>query len=179
MTLLRNVLDAAVPHDGALPPHAPRWQRAFAALSEALRYPALWQATLTAAGWWLALFPVLYRCQKGAKAKRAFLAWNTRPFLVNVHGLNLPLAAAAHLLSPRRLTPRDLWIALAGTYLYLLFYLRHLDRNGLHFYIIFTPRTRWAPVVYASVIGLGYGMWRGWDALSARVLEATAGESWC
>ncbi len=151
MTLLRNVLDAAVPQQtGALPPDAPRWQALAVSASEALRFPALCANSVTVAAWWLALVPLLYSYQKTREAKRAFMEWNLSPFLLNVHALNLPLAAAAHLLSPRRLARADLWAGLALSYAYLLFYLRRLDARGLHFYIILSPRTRWAPAVYAA-----------------------------
>ena len=180
LTLLRNVLDAAVPQQtGALPPDAPRWQALAVSASEALRFPALCANSVTVAAWWLALVPLLYSYQKTREAKRAFMEWNLSPFLLNVHALNMPLAAAAHLLSPRRLSRADLWAGLALSYAYLLFYLRRLDARGLHFYIILSPRTRWAPAVYAAYLGLGYGLWRAWDAASVWMVEHTDGPWGC
>ena len=52
------------------------------------------------------------------------------PMLINVHLLNLPLAAAEHLANPRMLTPHDLWLTVASALAYFGLYMGVLDANG-------------------------------------------------
>ena len=135
---------------------------------ETLRFPALLQNTITVAVWWLALVPVVVASSK-PKHRKAFLKWNFSFFLVNVHLLNLPLAAADQLLiHPVRLFNwHDVWVAAVMAVTYLIFYLLVLDRVGLHFYIILSPRTWWCVVVYSLLLLAGVGLKFAWDWVTA------------
>merc|ERR1719253_2061477 len=92
--------------------------------------------------------------------------------LLTVHGLNLPLAAAGHLLSPRKLDLSDLWRVVAFSLSYLAFYLSYMDRKGNHFYIILSPRAWWSPVVYGGMMLLCGGALRCWNWAGSRPLGA-------
>jgi len=133
-------------------------------ISETIRFPALMQNSLTVTVWWLILVPAfMFFTRNDVKKRKAFMTWNFSPFLINVHLLNLPLAAIAHLLKPRILTLHDMWIALVIGLSYLLFYLFILDPLGLHFYIVLSPRTKWSTLVYTIILGSIYGFYRAWN----------------
>eukprot|EP01063_Lacrimia_lanifica_P034849 TRINITY_DN6538_c0_g1_i1.p1 TRINITY_DN6538_c0_g1~~TRINITY_DN6538_c0_g1_i1.p1 ORF type:complete len:359 (+),score=118.26 TRINITY_DN6538_c0_g1_i1:796-1872(+) len=141
--------------------------------SEFLRFPALVQNLTTCVIWWAVLVPIIYlalRWQKGdpaaSKAKAwGFMKWNTEAFLVNVHGLNVALAAVDQVyLLPRGLDWCDFWQGLAVGLAYLLFYLVCLDARGLHLYIILNPRTNWSLVAYLKILAIYAAVWAGWNA---------------
>merc|ERR1712146_371305 len=85
--------------------------------------------------------------------------------------LNLPLVALEHLLSPRLLTLKDLWIGFATSIAYLSFYLAVLDPNGIHLYIILSPRTKWSPVVGGTILGGYTALWRFWSYAAHEALN--------
>jgi hypothetical protein len=97
------------------------------------------------------------------KAKRGFMAFNCSFALVNVHLLNLPFAAVEFLAEGRPLTFFDLWMSLVFALGYVLFYLNILDAQGIHFYIVFTPRTSWCIVAYSIVLLMYYGLYLTWN----------------
>ncbi|CAK0883194.1 unnamed protein product, partial [Prorocentrum cordatum] len=137
-------------------PSAGPLRRALLWAYEALRFPALAQNSVTVAVWWTVMVPVctvaLRRQGKGSLA--SFWRFNASPLLINVHLLNLPLAAAEHLAHPRRLSFRDLWMGMAAAGLYLSFYLRLLDARGLHLYIFLSPRTKLFGLAGAASLGM-------------------------
>ena len=47
-------------------------------------------------------------------------------------------------------------------YAYVLFYVLALDRNQIHLYIPFTPRTHFCIIAYAGMLALQYGLLVGW-----------------
>ena len=61
-------------------------------------------------------------------------------------------------------TPRypPLRIGLCLGMAYLIFYLTVLDPMGLHFYIVFTPRTALCVVSYTMVLCVYWCVWRWW-----------------
>ena len=133
-------------------------------ISETIRFPALMQNSLTVTVWWLLLVPAfLFFTRNDPQKRKAFMEWNFGPFLVNVHLLNLPLAAIAHLLKPRFLVLSDLWNGLAMGLVYLLFYLFILDPLGMHFYIVLSPRTKWSTLTYTIMLAAIYGFYRAWN----------------
>jgi len=141
------------------------WKKRLTALDEGLRFPSLVQNTTTFAVWWMVLTPILLLSLKNGDQRKQFMKWNTSPFLLTVHGLNLPFAVADRLMSPRSLCKHDLFSGVALSVSYLLFYLEVLDRNGLHLYIILSPRTRFAPFVYGAIIHSYISCWRFYDKL--------------
>ena len=142
-----------------------------------LRFPCIVQNSITVLVWWLVLVPAIYftlpkagsktgqEGSSGVGPRRAFAKFNCSPFLINVHLLNLPLALCDSLLRPRLLTPADLWIGFAFGMVYCLFYLLCLDRNGIHFYIILSPRTKLCFLSYGTILALYYGVFLGYNSL--------------
>lgn len=124
-------------------------------LAEILRFPVLVMAWITTCIWWFVLVPILLVFVPGGSEGRwKFVRFNFSLFLINVHLLNLPLAMLDHTSTWRPLVFFDLWIALATAFLYVLFYLNVLDRNGLHFYIILSPRPWWCIFTYTLILGI-------------------------
>ena len=134
--------------------------RALGISLELLRFPALVAATITFFVWWLLLVPAIYflGC-KTQEQKRGFVAFNCAPFLVNIHIINFPLMIVDQMLSPRAFVATDLWLGVVYGMCYLLFYLNVLDPKGLHFYIIFSPRTRLCFIPYSMMLLLIYAVY--------------------
>lgn len=136
-------------------------------LSEGLRFVSLLQNSLTVLVWWFVLVPGIYFSTK-TKADRAhFMRSQWTPFLINVHLLNLPLAAVEHLVNPRLLVPRDIWTSIAFSMAYFVVYMCVLDANGLHFYIILSPRTPLFVLSFSALMGAHLAVYWGWNALTA------------
>lgn len=136
-----------------------------------LRYPALAGCSITVTIWWAVLVPVidyLLSMDTNKEGRKFFWKWNLSPMLINVHLLNLPICGIEFLYSNVAFTFFDLWIALLVALLYCLFYLNVLDPRGLHFYIIFTPRTAWCAVSYALVLGSYYCFYQLWNHVLSR-----------
>lgn len=113
----------------------------FEVLAVALRFPALVGSTVTVIVWWIILVPLIYGFLEEGEQTKRFIAFNSSFFLVNVHLLVLPIAAAEFIGSSSPLCFFDLWMGLVVAFVYVLFYLNVLDPAGLHFYIILSPRT--------------------------------------
>jgi len=128
-------------------------------LAEALRGPALFNAVIVFGVWWMVLVPLLTAFMPDHKKRMDFFKFNFSFFLVNVHALNLPLGLWSHYSTHRPLCLFDLWTALTLGMLYLMFYLMYLDPNGLHLYIILSPRTRFCVVSYTALISIHVGMY--------------------
>lgn len=139
---------------------------------ESLRFVSLAQNSVTFIVWWAVIVPIAMLLQKH-KQRVAFLRWQlTDPLLLNVHLLNLPLAALDHVLSPRRLTAHDLWLALVSGTAYFCMYMKVLDPRGLHFYIILSPRTKLFALTLAGLYGTHFGALRMWNKASMLALQA-------
>ena len=82
--------------------------------------------------------------------------------LLNVHALNLVIAVIEFLATGVTLSFFDLWASLAICFIYIIFYLFVLDANGIHLYIVFTPRTKWCAVTYSAMMGLFVGFYYFW-----------------
>lgn len=141
--------------------HALRALDAPTFVREILRFPALVGAWTTTLVWWLILTPLIYYILPTAHEKRGFVKFNTSPFLISIHLLNFPLCLLDHALSPRQLVATDLWIGMVVGMAYILFYLLVLDANGIHFYIIFSPRTPLFAVSASFILGLYWAIWSG------------------
>lgn len=110
--------------------------------------------------------PLAFVYLKEPHQRKRFTDWNFSSFLVNVHLLNLPLAATTHLLRPRHFVAQDGWISLAAALCYLAFYLFVMDPLGLHFYIILSPRTKMALVWYSVLLLFLYAIYHSWKAMT-------------
>jgi len=147
-------------------------QELFHHIEEFLRFPSLAQNATTFVVWWLLLTPILTIVLSGnGKRLKDFWSWNTSPFLLTVHGINLPFAIVDHLLNPRQLVLHDLWNASALGVTYLWFYLSVLDRNKLPLYIILSPRSRAATLVYLGILGKYYLLYNGFNSTTPDALD--------
>lgn len=135
-------------------------------VAELTRYIALLQTTVVVVVWWLAIVPGLVLIEKSPAKRKAFWQWNWSFSLINVHCLNLPVAAVDFLTSPRALMGMDLWIVAAFTLAYVLFYTLVLDRRGIFLYFMFTPRTHWCCLIYIAALVLMGGMLWAWVGIS-------------
>jgi hypothetical protein len=106
---------------------------------------------------------VFYGITDGAKGRERFWKFNTSFGLINLHLLNLPMCAIEFLAARKCLNFFDLWVSLVIALCYVLFYLNVLDANGFHFYIVFTPRTKWCLVSFSSIVIMYYGIYLGWN----------------
>eukprot|EP00931_Biecheleriopsis_adriatica_P076702 TRINITY_DN50391_c0_g1_i1.p1 TRINITY_DN50391_c0_g1~~TRINITY_DN50391_c0_g1_i1.p1 ORF type:complete len:303 (+),score=35.86 TRINITY_DN50391_c0_g1_i1:22-909(+) len=139
--------------------------------SEFTRFPAVVGANVT---WWLwnfILFPLIYMFAFTAEdAKHKFFKFNFGFFLTNVHMLNLPAVVMTSCLGGRgggvrHLDHTDLWCGLLVAFAYALLYLLVLDRAGIHFYPIFSPRTHLCALSYTALLIIYLGCWRFWNML--------------
>eukprot|EP00966_Prymnesium_polylepis_P176702 4091491-Prymnesium_polylepis.1 len=62
----------------------------------------------------------------------------------------------------RTLGAGDLWVAMAVLYCYALLYVLILDRLGMHFYFMFSPRTHACGLAYTALIGCYVGCLKLW-----------------
>lgn len=131
-------------------------------VEEFARFPSLAQNTITFFVWWTVLVPVftVTLSMKNKKALMGFLKWNFSPFLLTVHGINLPFAILGHLLTPRPLTLHDYWNACFVGLSYLTFYLSVLDYNELPIYFILSPRSNIGPATYSALLVAYYGIFK-------------------
>lgn len=132
-------------------------------LSNIVLFPSLVGNTLTVLIWWAVLVPLITYLFKEAKAKKAFWDFNTSFTLLNVHLLNLILAAVDFLTYGRPLSAFDLWMGFAVAFTYMLMYLFVLDPAGWHFYIILTPRTPFCVLIYSTILGMYYLLFLLWN----------------
>ena len=124
-------------------------------ICENLRFPSVCCNVITVSIWWCILVPLIVLYLDSSNARKAFIAFNFKFTLLNIHLLNLPLAIYDHLALYRSLTYFDLWCAIVIAVLYVLFYLFVMDPFGLHFYhFILSPRPHWCFVLYAAAMSL-------------------------
>ena len=83
----------------------------------------------------------------------------------NSNGRGRPLAGLEFVFSGEKLSLFDLWMAIFCGIAYLTFYLAVLDANDVHFYIILSPRTHAAPLVYTLLALSFVGLYAAWNAL--------------
>lgn len=141
-----------------------RFSEAAALGAEILRFPALVQNSVVVLVWWGVMVPFITMLRPPSE-RWAFVKWNLNFDLVNVHMLNMPAAAADYLASPRPPTLIDGWIVALLLFAYVVFYVLVLDRNQIHLYIPFTPRTHFCILAYSLMCALNYGFLVGWGAV--------------
>lgn len=139
----------------------PSWQYVL----DMVRYPALIGCTVTFFVWWGALVPVILSCLHDPKQRAWFWRFNLSPSMVSIHILNFPMVAVEFILTNRLLVYFDQWMGLCVAVLYALFYLNVLDPLGMHFYIIFTPRSAYSIISYAVVLYSYRFFFHTWNAV--------------
>lgn len=117
------------------------------------------------------MVPVISYYMPDATARKKFGIFNRSFPLLNLHLFNLPLCAIEFMACGRCLTFFDLWVALAVAFVYMMFYLNVLDRLGLHFYIVFTPRTVYCVIPYAMILLFYWGLYNGWNHVLSNTYE--------
>lgn len=140
-----------------------------ARLAEWTRFPAAASPTVTFVVWNFLLAPFIYvRGCSTPRAKRNFVAFNTSFVLVQLHVCNMAFCIMnVAWASPRNsvLTPVDFYLAIVFMVLYMSFYMLVLDRVGIHFYPIFSPRAPFAVVSWLLALGLYYAIYVAWKHL--------------
>ncbi|CAB9526888.1 expressed unknown protein [Seminavis robusta] len=155
-TALRHGLCAAVPFK-------PEWTN----LSEQLRFPTLVQATLTFAVWNAAIGPSIYAQMKTPSQQASFCRFFGNSLWRQLHVYNILYAAINGIWgSPARaLTKADFSVALAICLFYSYFYLVALDRMGVHYYLVFSPRTPFALVSWTILFACHYACFALWNTI--------------
>jgi hypothetical protein len=137
-----------------------------ATLGSSLRLVTITNATVVCTIWNLILLPIIYFVSMPPGEKRKnFLKFNFGFFMTNIHVLNLP-PAYLNILSGERVrlfTRSDLWVSYLVVMLYSMIYFFVMDRFGLHFYPIFSPRSSLTVLSIAFVIGLYYFLFLKWN----------------
>ena len=129
-----------------------------------VRFPALIGCTITVLVWWMVLVPLITALLWTDRTGFWFFwKWNLSGPLLNVHLLNLPLVGIEYLSSLHHMSYFDLWMGLTVALVYVLFYLNVLDARGLHFYIVFTPRTPLCFISYLALILLYIFLFYVWN----------------
>jgi hypothetical protein len=134
-------------------------------LAAFVRYPALVMNSITVIVWWTILVPVVNHLLHDEKKRRDFKKFNSSFGLINIHGVNLPIAITEFLASGVPLQYGDLHTSFIVGYVYIIFYLLVLDNNGIQLYIVFTPRTRWCLVTFSLLPLLYVTFYKGYNAM--------------
>lgn len=147
------------------------WMRMiFAALdmkfvARIFKFPSLVGCTITVTIWWTILVPLMHNLMNDKVKQASFWKFNTSFLLINVHLVNLPIAAIEFYYSASKLVFFDLWIALSIAFAYMIFYLGVLDANGIHLYIILTPRTHLCIISYSLILSIYYTCYTQWNSI--------------
>jgi len=122
-------------------------------VGEILRYPAIVQHSSVFIIWWLIVGPsIWYFLRSKPEQQKAFVNWNFSFFLINVHIMAFVGAVLDFLVDVRQISQFDVWLCFAMGYGYLVFYTAHCESCGLHFYAVFSPRTKWCFISYTMVL---------------------------
>lgn len=134
-------------------------------VANAVRFPALVGCTITVVVWWTAIVPLIYYLLRNSENEYKFFHKFNKSFvLINIHLLNLPIVAFEFMYNQQQLVFFDLWMGIVVGVIYMIFYLNVLDPMGLHFYIIFTPRTHWCALTYSLIFVLYTGIYLAWNS---------------
>lgn len=144
-------------------PFKPEW----AQLNEQIRFPMLVQATLTFGIWNAVISPSIYAQMKTSAMKESFVRFFGNFLWKQLHVFNILWAAWNGVWgSPARpLTKADFAVAMAICLLYAYFYLLILDRVGVHYYLVFSPRSKLPLISWTMLFGCYYACFPLWDAI--------------
>jgi len=136
----------------------------FFALSEFLRFPTLVQATITFGIWNALISPSILSQMKTPEGVAAFKRFFGSFVWKQLHVYNMFFVAINGIwASPaRELNYSDLCGSLLLVLLYTWFYLLVMDRLGVHYYIVFSPRTTIPLLSWTLVLGLYFGCFSLW-----------------
>lgn len=118
--------------------------------AELLRFPAACSTTVTFFIWNFVVAPIVYLVgMETPERKQLFLRFNFSFRLVQIHVFNIGfcLANIYWASPPRSLAASDLYLAALSIAVYMMWYLLILDRVGVHFYFIFSPRLNATPQI--------------------------------
>ena len=147
----------------AAAPFKPQWN----ALNEYIRFPMLVQATLTFGVWNAVIGPSIYAQMKTPAMKKSFCRFFGNALWRQMHVYNIVWAAVNGIWgSPgRSLTRSDFSVALAICLVYAYFYVLCLDRVGVHYYLVFSPRTPFALLSWSFAFGCYYACFPLWNTI--------------
>ena len=144
--------------------------------AEYIRFPVICSATVTFVVWNLVLMPVIYQVgMKTPEKKQNFLKFCFSFRLLQLHGFNIVYCTMNVLwASPvRPLESLDLMAAIASVLVYMLWYLCCMDRLGIHFYPIFSPRIGWLVITaWTAAFFIYLGTFFGWQRILQAAVEA-------
>ncbi|KAL3806876.1 hypothetical protein ACHAXA_002155 [Cyclostephanos tholiformis] len=145
-----------------------RLASSFASMGSSIRLVTLINACVVCTIWNFILFPLIYfKSVPAGEQRQNFVKFNFGFFMTNIHILNFPLSCINIIYGEksrlRRFTSSDLWVAYAVVLLYSVLYYFLMDRLGMHFYPIFSPRTSFSVVSIAGVLGLYYFLFLKWN----------------
>jgi hypothetical protein len=133
-------------------------------VADTVRLAALTSCCITVLIWWTVLTPLItFLIQGDVRELQFFWRFSLSIGMLNVHLLNLPIVALEFLLTNRVLTFFDLWCSLFAALIYCMIYLGVLDARGLHFYIMFSPRTYLCVISFAVIICSYFGSYLFWS----------------
>lgn len=155
-TFLRHGLCAAAPFK-------PEWNE----MSEQIRFPMLVQASVTFGVWNAAIGPSIYAQMTTPEAKKSYVDFFHSPLWNQLHVYNIVYAVINGVWgSPgRSLTKADFCLALALYIFYAYFYLVVLDRLGVHYYLVFSPRTPFALISWSILLACYYAAFPMWNTI--------------
>jgi len=155
-TWMRHGLSAAAPFK-------PEWT----AFNEQIRFPMLVQATLTFAVWNAVIGPSIYAQMTTPEMKASFCRFFGNFLWRQMHVYNIVYAAVNGIWgSPgRSLTKSDFAVALAICLIYAYFYLVVMDRLGVHYYLVFSPRTPFALISWTLLFACYYACFPVWNVI--------------
>ena len=134
-------------------------------IARIFKFPSLVGCTITVTIWWTILVPLIHHLMGDKEKQAGFWKFNTSFLLLNVHLVNLPIAAIEFYFSASKLVFFDLWIALCVAFIYMVFYLGVLDAKGIHLYIILTPRTHLCFISYSLILSIYYACYVQWNSI--------------
>jgi len=147
----------------AMAPFAPHLN----GINEQLRFPMLAQATLTFGIWNAVIGPSIYAQMTTPAMKQSFCRFFGNPLWRQMHVYNILWTTINGLWgSPsRQLTQADFSVALGICLIYAYFYVLCLDRFGVHYYLVFSPRTPFALLSWTFAFGCYYACFPLWKYL--------------
>ena len=137
-------------------------------LAEYIRFPVACSASVTFIVWNFALMPFIYfGGMKDSQARKRFLDFCFSFRLVQIHVFNILYCYLNIYFSPsREMDAFDFYLAVVSVLIYAMWYLFILDRLGIHFYPIFSPRDgRVVATTWTFAVALYVTLFYAWQRL--------------